>query len=278
MCNLKKLNKAYEHIEKLLKKVNIYTLTNINISRLNTDIINIFMHYNLVNDKRIVPLLLECILVFTNTTSLTQIPRLFNIFEYALKFVMEVNLSYSYYIICKCIEIWINTKNIHYTNQQELFGCYLYLIENKYIDLYSFQKWLNKIKYYEYNMSCSNNITLTNFIMLRVEIFKLIELAKTKYNLDTQYSNNEKEFIDIVQQFANLDNSNHNKLEKTVNDNKLITYNYLDKSSSNSLLLIEFINSLSTSSISSTSSRLIKNMEVSNTSNSSDFNINYDDI
>jgi len=247
------------------------------------------MYYNLVNDKKIIPLLLECILVFTNTKTLSQIPRLFNIFNYSLQFVNDIKSEYASYITCKCLEIWINTNNISYFNQSELFGCYLFLMENKYIELYSFQKWLNKNNYYTYNLSCGENITLTNFIMIRVEIFKLIKLAKTKLYLEQIKSstNNSKytNFNQSIYEFANLDNSNHNKIKNSLKNTQLITYNYFDKSNTHNNLLIEFVNSLSKSSSLSNNNLLMLEYKHSfftnstNSTNSSNLsNINLDDI
>jgi hypothetical protein len=178
------LTKSYDIIEsliynKLKNKKSYLDISDEEIFDLNNQILNVFIDNNLINNKRIILIIMECILCFLNITSFKSFPDVFNKFDYVLKFAIDIKPSYTKYHVCKCIELWINSRNINYDNLDDIVVSYMYLLNNNYIDVPSLKKWLHKNDYAKYNYNCLGGITLNNFVLFRTQFFKIIDIVNS---------------------------------------------------------------------------------------------------
>lgn len=245
-----KLNNSYNCINSLLlSKIknsknykNYLDINNDTIFNLNHEILNIFIDNNVSTNKRIILVLLECILCTLNIKSLSDIPDLFNKFDYIIKFCIDIKSSYTKYQVCKCIEIWINSNNIKYDNLDSIVNVYMFLINNKYTDIHSIKKWLYKNNYIEYNIGCMGGITLNNFVLLRTQFFKLIDIIKNCKDPQIEHSEPIKTFLELqlknipkLEYFAdNIYNSSFDKYSFTEMTSSINTNNSSYTSTCNS--------------------------------------------
>ena len=181
------LTKSYDIIEsliynKLKNKKSYLDISDEEIFDLNNQILNVFIDNNLINNKRIILIIMECILCFLNITSFKSFPDVFRKFDYVLKFAIDIKPSYTKYHVCKCIELWINSRNINYDNLDDIVVSYMYLLNNNYIDVPSLKKWLHKNDYAKYNYNCMGGITLNNFVLFRTQFFKIIDIVNSYRN------------------------------------------------------------------------------------------------
>jgi hypothetical protein len=181
------LTKSYDTIEtiiydKLKNKKSYLDISDEEIFDLNNQILNVFIDNNLINNKRIILIIMECILCFLDITSFKSFPDIFSKFDYVLKFAIDIKPSYTKYHVCKCIELWINCRNINYDNLDDIVVTYMFLLNNNYIDVPSLKKWLHKNNYAKYNYNCMGGITLNNFVLFRTQFFKIIDIVNSYRN------------------------------------------------------------------------------------------------
>jgi hypothetical protein len=204
-CQFKKLNKSFNEIKQLIDttfKINYKSNKHksyLDIS--NEDILNNFIDNNLANNKRIILIVMECILCFMNVRNIKELPDIFNKFDYIIRFVIDIKPKYTKYQICKSIELWINKRNINYDNLDDISTSYMFLIKNNYIDTPSIKKWLYKDNISKYIVNSRNIITLTNYVLLRTQFIKILDYAKESYknyNSKDDYSNTDyKLFLEL---------------------------------------------------------------------------------
>jgi hypothetical protein len=199
----KKLNKSFNEIKQLIdttfkinskynKHKSYLDISNEDIFNLNNKILNNFIDNNLTNNKRIILIVMECILCFMNVRNIKELPDIFNKFDYIIRFAIDIKPKYTKYQICKSIELWINERNINYNNLDDISTSYMFLIKNNYIDIPSIKKWLYKDNITKYISNSQNIITLTNYVLLRTQFIKILDYAKEiykNYNSNDYYSN-----------------------------------------------------------------------------------------
>ena len=181
------MTKSYDTINtlisnKLKNKKSYLDISDGEIFDLNNQILNVFIDNNLINNKRIILIIMECILCLLNITSFKSFPDVFSKFDYILKFAIDIKPSYAKYHVCKCIELWINCRDINYDNLDDIIVSYMYLLNNNYIDVPSLKKWLHKNNYAKYNYNCMGGITLNNFVLFRTQFFKIIDIVNSYRN------------------------------------------------------------------------------------------------
>jgi hypothetical protein len=223
------MSKSYDTIKalisnKLKHKKSYLDISDEEIFDLNNQILNVFIDNNLINNKRIILIIMECILCFLNIESFKSFPDVFNKFNYILKFAIDIKPSYTKYNVCKCIEFWINCRNINYNNLDDIVISYIFLLNNNYIDIHSLKKWLHKNNYATYNYNCMGGITLNNFVLFRTQFFKIINYInyfKNKEIHDKPVKNFlQLKYIDNLPQIEYFSNNSNKLYNDTFNKNE----------------------------------------------------------
>lgn len=225
------LEQLYIVIKQKISNFNITNdITEYNKTLLNDYILNCIIDNNLTKQPRILYIIIECILCYTNRNKLTDIITMFNIFNDSIKFAISINNKKGYINVCNCIELWIHTRHISYFNNKDIFDVFIYLIENKFVDTKSLKRWLLRENFNKYNYKFGFLLNLTDFVLLRSKIYEILEIV---YNNYTNYN------LYNIQTITTINNIYKQLLLEYKHNNSYLEY---DNISSNNSLNPKFLN------------------------------------